>query len=326
MLGGEGNLHLMYISNGQESQPPVKFLPPNSGAQGLTVIDDVAYAATPGCNGAGSGIWALDITSKQVQQWRPSTGAVVGSAGPAFGPEGDIYASTTGGELTVLGSKTLAVKGTFTTGVTAFSSSPTVFAYKEKTLVAAASKDGRILLFDAAAPGSPVFATPAYSADFAPSALSTFQSADGTRWLLAAGAGAPSAGSGFQTSNGTITSGAVVAWKLAEQNGRLQLQPAWVSRDMTSPLAPMVINGVVFAVSSGEYRPADSNMTAAERIQKSSPAVIYALDLNTGKSTWDSGTTITSFVHSGGLSGGAGQIYLETFDQTVYAFGYAIEH
>jgi outer membrane protein assembly factor BamB len=88
----------------------------------------------------------------------------------------------------------------------------------------------------------------------------------------------------------------------------------------------MVINGVVFAVSSGEFRPADPNVPAAERIQKSVPAVIYALDLNTGKATWDSGTTITSFVHSGGLSGGGSQIYLETWDQTIYAFGYAIEH
>jgi hypothetical protein len=41
---------------------------------------------------------------------------------------------------------------------------------------------------------------------------------------------------------------------------------------------------------------------------------------------WDSGTTITSFVHSGGLSGQAGQVYLETFDETLYAFGFPMEH
>ncbi len=72
----------------------------------------------------------------------------------------------------------------------------------------------------------------------------------------------------------------------------------------------MIINGVVFAVAGG----------------KSSPAVLYALDGATGKSLWDSGETITSFVHNGGLSGGASQIYLGTYDGTFYAFGYAIEH
>ena len=88
----------------------------------------------------------------------------------------------------------------------------------------------------------------------------------------------------------------------------------------------MILNGVVFAVSSGEFRSTDANMTAAQRAQRSSPAVIYALDLANGKSLWDSGRTITSFAHSGGLSGGSSQIYLETFDHTIYAFGYAIEH
>jgi len=88
----------------------------------------------------------------------------------------------------------------------------------------------------------------------------------------------------------------------------------------------MTINGVVFAVSSGEYRSADAKMTTTQRAQKSSPAVLYALDITNGKSYWDSGKTIASFVHSGGLSGGASQLYLETYDQTIYAFGYWIEH
>ena len=35
---------------------------------------------------------------------------------------------------------------------------------------------------------------------------------------------------------------------------RLALEPGWVSRDLVSPLTPLVINGVVFAVSSGEAR------------------------------------------------------------------------
>jgi outer membrane protein assembly factor BamB len=75
----------------------------------------------------------------------------------------------------------------------------------------------------------------------------------------------------------------------------------------------MIINGVVFAVSSGENRPTEN-------------AVLYALDGATGNVLWDSGKSITSFVHGGGLSGGAGQLYLETSDQTLYAFGFPVEH
>ena len=91
-------------------------------------------------------------------------------------------------------------------------------------------------------------------------------------------------------------------------------------------MTPLVINGVVFAVSSGEARSKDGKMTAAQRAKASVPAVVYALDAATGKELWNSGKTITSFVHGGGLSGGAGQIYLGTHDGTLYSFGFPIEH
>ena len=54
--------------------------------------------------------------------------------------------------------------------------------------------------------------------------------------------------------------------------------------------------------------------------------LLYALDAVTGKELWNSGNTITSFAHGGGLAGGAGQVYLTTFDNTFYAFGFPTEH
>jgi hypothetical protein len=42
-----------------------------------------------------------------------------------------------------------------------------------------------------------------------------------------------------------------------------------VSRDLTTPVTPVAVNGVVFALASGE---------AIARGQKSTPAVLYALD------------------------------------------------
>ena len=95
---------------------------------------------------------------------------------------------------------------------------------------------------------------------------------------------------------------------------------------MVSPAPPTIVNGVVFAISSGEYRAADAQMTAAQRVQRSKPAVLYALDAATGKELWSSGTTIASFVRGVAPSAGDGQVYVVTFDGTVYAFGIPLEH
>jgi outer membrane protein assembly factor BamB len=84
----------------------------------------------------------------------------------------------------------------------------------------------------------------------------------------------------------------------------------------------MIVNGVVFAVSSGEAKGSDAKAIA----QRSGKAVLYALDGRTGKELWNSGSTITSFVHSGGLSAVGSQLYLSTYDGTLYAFGFPIEH
>ena len=130
----------------------------------------------------------------------------------------------------------------------------------------------------------------------------------------------------FPSTNGAVTNGAIAAYKLVDQAGAPTLQPAWTSRDMVSPTPPTIVNGVVFAISSGEYRAADAQMTAAQRVQRSKPAVLYALDAATGKELWSSGTTIASFVRGVGPSAGDGQVYVVTFDGTVYAFGIPLEH
>jgi outer membrane protein assembly factor BamB len=327
-VSGDGMLRSIYLSNGAEPQTAVKFLPPDSNAHGLIVLNGIAYAATGNCNGAASGVWALDLDSKQISNWRQSNGAIAGSAGPAFGPDGTVYATTTSGQLVALEPKTLKVKETNSTDGRGFASSPVVFPFKGKNLVAAATKDGRILLFDGAALGSkPVFETPAYSGTaFDSGALATWQAIDGVRWLLVPSVGAPAPGSGFSAGNGAVTHGAIVAWKVADSNGAISIEPGWVSRDLVSPVTPMILNGVVFALSSGEFRSDDRALSLSQRVQRSSPAVLYALDGATGQVLWDSGTTITSFVHSGGLSGGASELYVETFDETLYAFGFPIEH
>jgi outer membrane protein assembly factor BamB len=95
---------------------------------------------------------------------------------------------------------------------------------------------------------------------------------------------------------------------------------------MLSPAPPAIDNGDVFANSSGEYRSGDLQMNAAQRVQRSKPAVLYALDAATGKELWSSGATISSFVRGVGPSAGDGQVYVVTYDGTVYAFGILVEH
>jgi hypothetical protein len=328
-LASGGMLHTMYVSNGADAEVPMKFLPPNANAHGLIVIGRTAYTATTnGCGGVPDGVWALNLETGKVTTWM-SNGVVAGLAGPAFGPDGVVYAATARGDLVALEPGTLKVQGTYSTGGPGFASSPVVFDYKGKLLIAAATQDGRIHLLDGSSLGGAAVAkTPAYSnaTDFAAGALASWSDDSGTRWLLAPSAGPVPSAAGFTADNRNVTNGAVVAWKVVDRNSGPALEPGWVSRDLVSPLAPIVVNGVVFAVSSGEYRTSDARVTAAERAQRSSHAVLYALNPATGKELWNSGDTITSFVHGSGLSSGGSRLYLGTYDGTMYAFGVPMEH
>ena len=320
-LAGDGMLHSMHLSNGADYQPPVKFLPPGANAVGLIALDQVVYAVTTnGCGGAANGVWKIDLTTKEVKTWK---GNVAGSAGMAFGPDGTLYVTTgSGGDkpnaLVALDPATLAEKASFA-APQEFTSSPVVFSNKGKVLVAAATKDGSIHVFDSASLSAPLTSSSGGIKDFAPGALSSWQDFSGTRWILAAHNGALPAG--FNAAGGAVTKGAVLAWKLGDDG---KLAPAWASRDLVSPLVPTIINGVVFATSSGASRSGAG--TAAMRAARSGKAVIYALDGTTGKELWNSGATITSFATAGALSGGMSQIYLTAYDGTIYAFGFPMEH
>ena len=93
----------------------------------------------------------------------------------------------------------------------------------------------------------------------------------------------------------------------------------------TSPGAPIVVNGVVFAASTGQYVPATGAAAAAQRGKRCRPAVLYALDGATGKELWNSGKTLTSLVASGSLWTSVGQVHVATFDGTLYTFGFPLE-
>ncbi len=310
-LAADGMLHQLSMQQGFDvSMQPVQFLPPNANASGLIVVDNVAYVATSNsCGAVANGVWALDMGSpaKTVANWKTDGGNIAGNVGPAFGTDGTLYVATTASVVS-LESKTLKQRDSFSPGTSEFNSSPVVFSWKGRDLVAASNRDGKIYLLDSASLKTPLaisakFAT--ITTDYAPGALASWADSGGTRWILAASAGA------------------VVAFKVSDEQGKPVLTQAWTSRDLVSPVAPVVVNGVVFALSSGEFHTNDANLTAAQRAQRSQTAVLYALDAFTGKELWNSGKTITSFSpHSAGLAVSIGQVYVVTFDNTLYSFGF----
>jgi outer membrane protein assembly factor BamB len=321
----DGKFHSLYVSNGEEPNPPLQFLPSKANASGLMVYDNVAYVATVnGCGNVEKGIWALDLESKKVSQWKTAR-ELSGSTGFAAGPDGVLYAAA-GADLVALEPGTLSVKSSYQAG-TEFTSSPIVFEYHGKDIVAVAAKEGQVHLFDSAAIKSqPLAKSPSISKDLILRTLSSFQDSAGRRWILASALGSLTSVSKSWQSHGDVANGAIVAFEVADENGSISVQPRWISRDMIAPLAPAIVNGVIFALSSGDFHSTEKRVSLKQRLKQSTPAVLYALDGATGNESWNSGSAITSFVHSGGLAVSGSQIYVGSHDGTQYAFGFPVEH
>src|SRR5262245_61912220 len=326
-----GLVHVMNPQVGTDQIPPVKFLPGPANVAGSVLVDTTLYAATTGnCPGVANGVWAVDLASdaKAVTSYDAKGAAIVGSAPPAFGTDGTIYIATGAGNSPVansivsLASPALTQKDAFTVDGSPFTSNPVVFQYKGKDLVVAANKDGRLYVLDGATLGGADHKTPLHksspvsSATQTTSGVASWQDAAGTRWVAVTLGGAAQADTKFPIANGAVSKGAIAAFTLVDQNDVPTLQPQWISRDLAAPVTPVAVNGVVFALASGE---------ATARGQKGTPAVLYALDAATGKELWTSGTTITASVRGIGPSAGDSQVYVVTVDGTLYAFGMPME-
>jgi hypothetical protein len=339
VVGSDGYIRTLYVSNGAEVEPPVPFIPPDAKPSTLIWVDGVVYTTTSGeCGAAPNAVWAMDLTvpvkERKTVSWKTGSANVAGGSGLALGTDGTIYvalgtakAAPLADSIVALDRDTLKPTDWLTVAGADFNVTPTIIRHKNTDLIAATANDGRLYLLDAASLGGSDHKTPlAVTAKFteagAGTALATFEDGSG-RWIFATASG--TAGDVTFTQNGAAPTGRVVAFKLVDDGGKLSLEAGWQSRDLTSPLAPIVVDGMVVAVSSGEYRGGPASLSAAQRAQKSVPAVLYVLDAATGKTMWSSGTKITSFAR-GGLAAGGGQVYLVTYDNQLYAFGIPLEH
>ena len=134
-----------------------------------------------------------------------------------------------------------------------------VFTYKEKELIAAPGKDGSLVLLDSASLGGPDHHTPLAETDGlskgpkhgAWEGLATWQDKAGAPWVFASISGPVAPDVKFGSANGAAPHGSIVAFKVQEQDGKMMLTPAWISRDLVNPAPPAVANGVVFALEGG---------------------------------------------------------------------------
>lgn len=328
VLTSDGLLRSIGRALGRETAKPVQFVPQGSYASGLTVINNVAYAATMNqCGGVPDSIAAIDLASadKTTRYWKTEGGSPLGA--PAFSENGTLFVSVGPAEaaragalcaglpcatpqgysnaVVALDGKTLAVKDSFLAPA-ALASTPVVITGGDREYVAIGAKDGSIFLLDAGSLGGADHKTPLTRTTAAGGAgsLAAWRDSNGAAWVLASSSG-PVTAAEFPSSNGPVTSGAVVAYKV----GTGSLDPAWISPNIAAPRAPIIVNGVVFALSGGSA---------------SSPAVLRALDGATGKLLWTSGRKIASYVDTAGLSASQGQVYVVTHDRTFYAFGFFI--
>jgi hypothetical protein len=349
VVSSDGMLRVLGLQSGKDLQRPAPFLPPDSRWSAPIAVGTMMYAATSGaCGGAPDAVWAIDLDSeaKPVVSWKTNGGSVVGAV--AFTSEGTLIAAVGPGQaagdgkanaIVALDPKTLQLKDWFSQPTTEFVTGPTILRHGDNEIVAAATRDGRVVLLDAAALGGSDHATPLHlSKPFigaggsipaealaawqqqasappvqAPAAPAQPGSPDGgTSWILLPVAGRVA--SGVATANGAVSSGGVVALKMSGTRGTLSLEPGWVSHDLSSPPAtPIIVNGVVFTLATG--------MPAAGS-ERGTPAVLHAYEGATGKRLWTSGKAMTASASPGSFWSGTGQLYVGTHDGTLYAFGF----
>jgi hypothetical protein len=344
VISSDGMLHVVGLPSGKDIQRPAAFLPANARWSAPVAVNTTLYAATMGdCGGAPSGVWAIDLDSdaKPVISWKTDGGPIVGAV--AFTSDNTLIAAVGAGRtsgdgkanaIVALDPKTLKVKDWFTQPTTEFVTGPTIVEQNGKRIVAAATKDGRVVLLDAASLGGSSHSTPLFAskpflakgaavsadalaawqqsaAQTSPAGGPTAQLPTGPTWILVPVSGGLA--SGPSTTNGPVSTGAVVGLKLSDAGGGVSLEPGWVSHNQSAPGTPLIVNGVVFTLATG----APTNSSG-----RGTPAVLHAYDGATGKRLWNSGTAITAFASPGSFWSNGGQVYVGTHDGMLYAFGF----
>ncbi|HWW88092.1 MAG TPA: PQQ-binding-like beta-propeller repeat protein [Vicinamibacterales bacterium] len=366
----DGKLRGLSLSTGEERLTPTDFVTPFARNWSLNLIDDVIHSSTArGCGGAIANISAMDVSDparphlSRLNTSRGRPAGAWGRGGVARGPKG-VYAQTADGlydraagiygeTVLALAPKELRIIDSFTPAnwrdlnshdLDLGSTSPIVFPFQGRTLVATIGKEAVLYLLDANALGGPDHSTPLYQSSRLGNdeammfsrgvwgSMATSVDAQGQRLLYLPMWGPPSKNAPpFKFRYGDAPRGSVMAFQVSSDGGNVSLIPAWISHDIFAPDPPVVANGVVYAIQPGESTPPDSLdgatwlQLAKERLRKlvtpKIHLVLFAFDAQTGKQLYSSEETIPGWVHFSEPVVAAGKVFVVTWDARVYAFG-----
>jgi outer membrane protein assembly factor BamB len=359
-ISSDGRLHALSMVDGEDRVPPLPFVPAFSKNWSLNIVGGMLYTSVgQRCNGTPSGVYSMDLNSPEhpIRSFQYGPAGIWGRAGVAISQSGAVFGETGDGPYhpensqfadTIFAlSADLKLTGYYTPANREWltrkdldmgSISPVVFRFGGKEYVVGSGKEGRLFLLDAESPGGEDHRTPlfrselvtnedvAYAAHGFWGSFATWEDAQAVRWLFAPAWGPPHpAARPFPTANGDAPEGSIMAFRVEMKDGSPLLSPAWISRNLNVPEPPIIANGVIFALSSGEdVHQADAvgnGMNTKERLKGSTHAVLYAFHSETGKELFSSGDTIASFTHFGGIAVSNGRVFVSTFDGFLYAFG-----
>src|SRR5262249_41802706 len=154
----------------------------------------------------------------------------------AFANDGTLIA-VTGPVIVGLDAKTLQPKGSFKEPRTELVTGATIFTLGERERIAAGTKDGRVVVVDAAgvetSDQKARFSDSPEPRAIAMNPLATWQDgATGARSLL-------------------VPTETTVAALRIEDGRSFFPQPQWVTSRLTAPATPLIVNGVVFVLEQG---------------------------------------------------------------------------
>jgi outer membrane protein assembly factor BamB len=361
-ISADGKLHALNAANGEDRFAPVQFVPAFSKNWSLNLAGGILYTAvSQRCNSVPSGVYSIDLNVPEhpVHSFQAGRPGIWGRAGVAVSPTtGTVFAETGDGAFNpeagqfadtflALSLKDLKLTDSYTPlnrewltrkDLDMGCMSPTIFTFQGKEYLVGGGKEGRLFLLDTSSLGGETHRKPllrtelltnedvAYAAHGFWGAFATREDLKQTPWLYVPAWGPPhSAAPAFPLSYDSTPHGSVMAFRVEAKDGAPAFMPAWISRDLNVPEPPIVANGIVLVLSSGEdVGQADSagnSLGTAERVKGSGKAVLYALDAETGKELFSSKDTISSFTHFGGLAVSNGRVFVTAYDGSVYAFG-----
>ena len=287
----DGKLRGLSLSTGDERITPADFVTPFARNWSLNLIDDVVYSPTArGCGGAIANISAMDVSDPahpRLSRLYTSGGRPAGAwgrGGVVKGPRGiiaqtadgpyDPAAGSFGNTVMTLAPKELRIVDSFTPSNWKYlnardldlgSTGPVVFPFQGRTLVATIAKEAVLYLLDANALGGADHSTPLYKSARLGNdeemlggrgvwgAIATAADPQGRRFLYVPMWGPHSKSAPtFTFSYGDAPRGSIMAFEVSGGGDKLSLIPTWISRDMQVPDPPVVANGVVYAIQTGE--------------------------------------------------------------------------